>query len=107
MARNEIVKAMQKMKSRKAIGPSVSVKMIVARSEIGVEVLMELCQRVLDGRGMSDEWKTSVIVPIFKGEGDVMSCGSYRGVKLLEHGMKIVERVLERRIQILINLNKI
>ena len=43
---------------------------------------------------MRVEWKTSFIVPIFKGEGDVMSCGSYREVKLLEHAMKIVERVL-------------
>ena len=61
---------------------------------------------MLDGSGVPDEWKTSVIVPIFKGKGDVMSCGSYRGMKLLEHAMKIVERVLERRIQTLINLNK-
>ena len=58
------------------------------------------------GRGMPDEWKTSVIVPIFKGKGDVMSCGSYRGVKLLEHAMKIVERVLERQIRTLVNLIK-
>ena len=35
-----------------------------------------------------------------------MSCGSYRGVKLLEHAMKIVERVLGRRKRTLINLNK-
>ena len=35
-----------------------------------------------------------------------MSCGSYRGVKLLEHAMKIVERILERRIRTLINLNE-
>ena len=34
-----------------------------------------------------------MIVPIFKGKGNVMSCGSYRVVKLLEHAMKIVERV--------------
>ena len=39
-------------------------------------MMMELCQRVLDGRGMPDEWKTSVIVPIFEGKSDVMSCGS-------------------------------
>ena len=45
--------------------------------------MMELCQHVLDGRGMPDEWKTSVIVPIFKRKGNVMSWGSYRGVKLL------------------------
>ena len=40
---------------------------------------------------MPEEWKTSVILPIFKGKGDVMSYESYRGVKLLEHPMKIVE----------------
>ena len=37
----------------------------------------------------------SVVVPIFKGKGDAMSCGAYRRVKLLEHAMKIVEKVLE------------
>ena len=107
VVRNEIVEAIQSMKSGKATGTSdVSVEMIVASGEIGVIVMMELCQRVLDGRGMPDERKTSVIVPIFKGKGDVMSCGSYRGVKLLEHAMKIVERVLERRIRTLVNLNE-
>ena len=68
VARNEIVEAMQKMKSGKATGTSeVSVEMIFTRG--GVKVMIELCQRLLDGRGMSDEWKTSVIVPIFEGKG--------------------------------------
>ena len=108
VARNEIVEAIQSIKSGKATGPSeVSVEMMVASGEIGVKVMMELCQHVLDSRGMSDEWKTSVIEPIFTGKGDVMSCGSYRGVKLLEHAMKLVERVLERRIQTLVNLNEL
>ena len=107
VACNEIVEAIQMVKSGKATGPSeVSVEMIVASGEIGVKVMMELCHRVLDERGMPDEWKTSVIVPIFKGKGDEMSCGSYRGVKLLEHAMEIFERVLERRIRTLITLNK-
>ena len=35
-----------------------------------------------------------------------MSCGSYKEVKLLEHALKIVERVLERRMQTLVNLSK-
>ena len=46
------------------------------------------------------------MVLIFKEKGDVMSCGSYRGVKLLEHGMKIIEKVLERRIRALVNFDK-
>ena len=89
---NEIVEAIQSIKSGKATGPSeVSLEMIVASGEIGVKVMMELCQRVLDGWKMRDEWKTSVIVPIFKGKSDVMSCGSYRGVKLLEHAVKLLK----------------
>ena len=48
----------------------------------------------------------SVVIPIIKGKGDVMSCGVYRGVKLLEHAMKIVERVLESRIRLLVNLDE-
>ena len=56
MACNEIVEAVQKMKLGKATGPfEVSAEMIVASGKIGVKVMMELCQRVLDGRGMSDE----------------------------------------------------
>ena len=70
--------------------------MVVASGKIRVKVMIKLCQCVLNGKGMPNEWKTSVTVPIFKGKGDAISCGSYREVKLLEHAMKIVERVLER-----------
>ena len=45
---------------------------------------------------MPDECQTGVLVPIFKGKVDVRNCNSYREVKLLEHALKIVERVLER-----------
>ena len=45
--------------------------------------------------------------PIFKGKGDVMNCGSYRGVKLLEHGMKITERVLEKRIRAIVDFDEV
>lgn len=77
----------------------MNVEMIDASGETGISVVAELCQRVLDGEGIPEEWKTSIAIPIFKGKGDVLNCGSYRPVKLLEHDMKIVERVLEKRIQ--------
>ena len=103
----EITEAMQKMKSGKAAGLSeVSVEMIRASGDVGIKVMMDLCQRVLDGKGMPEDWKTSVIISISKGKGDVMSCDSYRGIKLLEHAMKIVERVLEKRIRSLVILDE-
>ena len=39
---------------------------------------------------------------IYKGKGDVTNCGGYREVKLLKHGMKIVEWELENRIKALV-----
>ena len=57
----------------------------------------------MKGKGIQDEWKSSVLVPIFKGKGDVMN---YRGLKLLERSMKIIERVLERRIRALVDFDE-
>ena len=48
---------------------------------------------------MLDEWRMRVLVPSFKGKGDARNCNAYRGVKLLEHAMESVERVLESRVQ--------
>ena len=80
ISREEVVKAIKEMKIGKAAGPSeVCVEMIEASGEIGIDVMVELCQRVLDGKGMPDEWALSVVIPIFKGKGNAMSCGAYRG----------------------------
>ena len=94
------MKPVRKIWWGKAAVPSqVNMDMIIARGKFGVGVMKKLYQRVLNGIGKPEEWKTSVVVAIFKGKGDVMDCGAYRGVKLLEHAMKIVERVLENRIR--------
>ena len=103
----EVMEAMNKMKLGKAAGPSeVNMDIIIASGTFGAGVMKKLSQRVLDGEGMPEEWKTSVVVPIFKRKMDVMDCGTYRGVKLLEHAMKIVERVLENRIRELVMIDE-
>ena len=47
---------------------------------------------------MPAELALSIVVPIFKVKGDIRDCRCYIAVKLLEHGMKVVERVLEKRL---------
>jgi len=39
-----------------------------------------------------------VVLPIYKGKGDPMECRFYRGIKLLEHAMKVMERTFKHRI---------
>ena len=97
---------MKKMKLEKASGLSeVSMKMINVSGKVGIDVMMKLCQRVLDGKGMLEDWKTNVMVPIYNGKGDATNCSAYREVKLLKHGMKIIERVLEKRIRALVEVD--
>ena len=40
--------------------------MILDSGDVGIRVLMELFQNILDGKGMPVDWATSVIIPIFK-----------------------------------------
>ena len=48
--------ALRKMKSGKATGPfEVDSEMIIASGHIGIKVIVELRQRVLDGRCMPEE----------------------------------------------------
>ena len=106
VTRKEMAVAIKVMKPIKVAGPSeVCAKIISASVEVEVSVMVEFFQRVLDGKGMPEEWQTNVLVPIFKGKGDVRKCSTYRRVKLLEHAMKIVERVLERRIREFVNID--
>ena len=78
VTREEMAIAIKVMKPKKAAEPSeVCAEMISASGEVGVSVMLELCQRVLDGKEMPDGRQTSVLVPIFKGKGDVRNCNIY------------------------------
>jgi len=46
-----------------------------------------------------EDWKSTVVLPIYKGKVEPMECVSYRGIKLLEHAMKVVEKIFEHRIR--------
>ena len=39
------------------------------------------------------------MVCVYKGKSDALGCGSYRGIKLLDHVMKVFERLLEERLR--------
>ena len=48
----------------------------------------------------------SIVVPMFKGKGDIRNCCCCRGVKFLEHGMKVVEMVLEKRLNRIVSVDE-
>ena len=66
-----------------------------------------MCQKVLDGFGLPAEWALSKVVPIFKGKGDIRNCSCYGAVTLLDQGMKVDERVLQKRLSRIVTADEI
>jgi len=74
-------------------------QMFIAEEDCSVKWLTSLCNLIVAQGRIPDDWRSSILLPVFKGKGDPMECGSYRAIELLEHAMKVIERVFERRIR--------
>jgi len=87
------------MKKGKAACPGgIVAEMFMADEDCSVEWLTHLCNLIVAQGRISDDWKSSILLPVFNMKGDLMECGFYRVIKLLEHAMKVIERVFERRV---------
>ena len=90
-------KATSKMKSGKAAGPSgIVVEMIKAAGDTGATMIRDLATAIIirDGKVPTD-WEESFIVCLYKGKGDALNGGNFRGLKLTEQAMKILERIVD------------
>ena len=95
----EVRTGLRKMKKGKAQGPDdIPVEAWIALENKGMEFLVNFFNRLLRGEKMPDEWRRGVLVPLYKGKGDIKECGNYRRIKLMSHTMKLWERLIEARI---------
>ena len=63
-----MLQALNEMKTGKASGPSeVSLELVAASGGVGIQVMAEICRKVLDVFGMLVEWAVSIVIPIFNG----------------------------------------
>ena len=77
----------------KAMGPGgIPVEVWKSLGEEGVDMLLDLLQKIFEQEKMPEEWRYSVIVPIFKEKRYIHDCGNYRGINMIYHTMMIWER---------------
>ena len=94
------------MKCRKTAGPSgIVAEMLKAFGSVGLEGLAHYMKSVI-AEGVPADWRDSIIVNLYKGKGDALDRGNYRGLKLTDHVMKLVEHVLERRIRKMVDIDE-
>ena len=103
----EVKRAISKMKNCKAPGPSeFQIEMIKALGREGEEWMKDLLRAIWEEEEMPRDWEESLMIYIFKQKGDIMECGNHRGIKLTEHGLKVLERILDERLREIVKIGK-
>jgi hypothetical protein len=86
----------KKMKGGKAMGPHcIPIEVWRGLRDIAIVCPTKLFNLIFWANKMPEEWRRSILVPIFKNKGDVQSCTNYHGIKLTSHTMQLWERVIE------------
>ena len=80
VSREEMKNALRRMKKGKAVGPDeLPIEVWKCMEKMGIKFLTRLFNRLLVGEWMSEEWRRSVFIPIYKNKGKAQCCGNYRG----------------------------
>ena len=73
----------------------VTIELIKALEELGQGWIYSLFEKILSTEKMPEDWDESEMVTLYKQKKDIPICENYRGIKLLEYTLKILERVIE------------
>jgi hypothetical protein len=100
--KEEIRESVLKMKNNKATGfDGVLAEMwkMFCPVKGGIEILVEMFNKVKGGKGFPDDWKISIICPIYRGRGKWGEPCNYRGISLLSVLCKIYSGILAGRLR--------
>ena len=84
---------------------AVALKLFKEGGDKCLESLTNIFNDILFKDKLLEEWMLNSSV-IFKGKGDPFNPNSYRGVKLLEHAFKLYEKILDRRLREVLDIDK-
>ena len=65
-------------------------------------MLHSIHQQIRKTQQWSQDWKTSVFIPIPK-KGNAKECSNYRTIALISHGSKVMLKILQARLQQYVN----
>jgi hypothetical protein len=89
------------------MGPyGIPIEVWMTLGDVAIVWLTKLFNLIFRLNKIPDEWRQSILVPIFKNKVDVQSCTNYRGIKLMSHTIKLCERIIEHRLRGVSNVNE-
>ena len=86
----EVGEALKKMGRTKAVGPNnIQIEVWRGLGEERIRWLTNLFNVILKTHKIPEEWRNSTLIRLFKNKGDAQVCRNYKGIKLLNHIMKL------------------
>jgi hypothetical protein len=77
---SEVKDVLKRMKGDKTMGPdAIPIEVWRSLGDVMIVWLTKLFNLIFRSNKMPDEWRRSILVPIFKNKWDVQSCTNYRG----------------------------
>ena len=103
---DDVLKSLRRMKNGKAAGPSgVVAEMLEAAPDICSKIMADLMNAIIREGKVPADWSDSIIVNLFKGKGGALD-RNYRGLKLTDHVLKVIERAVENIIRETVNIDE-
>ena len=73
--------------------------LLKASSDTCVWLVNDFANDMIINATIPSDWENSFTINIYKGKGDALIRGNYRGLKVLDHVMKRIERVMGKIIR--------
>ncbi|KAI8516720.1 hypothetical protein Bbelb_053010 [Branchiostoma belcheri] len=100
----EVQRAVQSSPKNKAAGiDGIPIEAITACGETGIKWLTGIFQKVWVERCVPEDWRKSIVVPIWKKKGNKKDCSTYRGISLISHTGKTFAKILEQRTRAIVD----
>jgi hypothetical protein len=97
-SRLEVEIVIAKLKKYKSPGSGqILAELIQAGGKILLSAIYKLINSVWNKEELPDQWKESIIVPVYK-KGDKTDCNNYRGISLLSTSCNILSNILLPRL---------
>jgi hypothetical protein len=98
LSASEFEMAVEKLKRHKSLGiDQIPAELIKAGGRTIRSELHKLINSIWNKEELSEQWKESIIVPIYK-KGDETDCSNCRGISLLTTTYKILSNILLSRL---------